>query len=508
MAKKIFSLLKKIKYKDKKNNNFNLINDNLEIPESINEVKKQLISTFNNSSDLVIREIKINNNDFGIVAFIDGLINKELVDSDIIRPLIEENEENNSKNINYIKDKVLNSCKINIKNNFSDCVNSILNGDTLIFIEGNKKGLSAELKGWEKRGIEEPPSNVVVRGPREGFTETLQVNTSMIRRKIKNTNLVFESMIVGERTNTDILICYIKDIANEEVINTVKERISRIDTDAILESGYIEEFIEDEHYSIFPTVGNTERPDVVAGKILEGRVAILCDGTPFVLTVPYLFVESLQTSEDYYTRYIYSIIIRFIRVLAVIITSMMPAYYVALLCFHQDIIPFRLLLSMTGSREGVPFSPFTEALLMVIVFELIREAGVRMPRQIGQAVSIVGAIVIGDAAVSAGIVSAPLIIVIATTAISSYIVTDLSNTLLIIRLSTMIAANIIGILGIVLVSMAYFIHMCSLKSFGVNYMEPFAPFNKNEMKDTFVRFPFWSMFKRPKSLVANSSNKA
>jgi spore germination protein KA len=246
----------------------------------------------------------------------------------------------------------------------------------------------------------------------------------------------------------------------------------------------------------------------VAAKVLEGRVAILCDGTPFVLTVPYLLVEAIQSSEDYYSRSVYSIMNRFIRLLALFITSFLPAYYVALVNFHQDIIPYKLLLTMTASREGIPFSALIEALIMVITFELLREAGVRMPRAIGQAVSIVGALVIGDAAVKAGLVSTPMVIVIAITAISSFIVTPLSSALLIVRIVSMLAANIIGILGVLFASIFFFISMCKTKSFGIDYLSPFTPLSGTDLKDTVVRFPLWAMLTRPKPLTWENSKNA
>lgn len=510
MSKIIKKIINKTKSKNEEfEKSYETVKDQL-ISNSIDEIKSLLKTTFNNSSDFVIREIRTRNNSRLIISYLDGLVNKELINRDIIKQLLDENKIS-SKNkgnelITYLTENILTSCDIGIISFFRECINSIINGETVIFIEGANKAIKTELKSWEKRGINEPSSNVVIRGPREGFTETMQDNITMVRRKIKNPNLVFESLTLGKQTNTNICICYIKGIVNDELINIVKNRINKIKIDAILESGYIEEFIQDSPYSIFSTVGNTERPDVVAGKILEGRIAILCDGTPFVLTAPYLFVESLQINEDYYNRYIYSIILRFLRILAVIITSLLPSFYIALLCFHQDVIPFSLLLSIAGARDGVPFSPFVETLLMLIVFELIKEAGVRMPRQIGQAVSIVGAIVIGDAAVKAGLVSAPLIIVVALTAICSYIVTDMSDTFLVIRFITMIAANIVGILGIVLVLIGIFIHMCSIKSFSIPYMWPFTPLNKEGMKDSLIRYPLFILNKRPKALTYKNSD--
>lgn len=514
MISKIF---KKIKYYNVINSDLNSSSDKRnrenskmdpvdEIPDKIENLINKLKCCFNNSSDFIMREIIIGKEKKQklLVAFIDGLTNMQLINADILRPLMIETKtfEIYGQNVvDLLKNQWLSSCEVKEILDLKQALDAILSGDTVIFADNEKRAIKVSLRGWDKRNIEEPTTDPVIRGPKEGFTETLRTNTALLRRKIKNTNLKFETVKVGEQTNTDVCICYIKGIANDEVINEVRDRISRIKTDAILESGYIEEFIQDSPLSIFPTVGNSEKPDIIAGKVLEGRVAVLCDGTPFVLTVPYLFVESIQSSEDYYSRAVYSILNRFIRALALFITTMLPAYYVALVNFHQDIIPYKLLLTMTASREGIPFPAIIEALIMVITFELLREAGVRMPRAIGQAVSIVGALVIGDAAVKAGLVSTPMVIVIALTAITSFIISSLADALLIIRIVTIFAANTIGILGIVLASSAFFISMCNKKSFGVNYLSPFTPLSGMDLKDTFVRFPLWAMLTRPKTLT-------
>ncbi len=508
--KRIFTYTKLKAINDNLNNEKKNNKKDNTIPKSINKTKDMLGDRFSECSDFVIRELFIGKDGSTqvIIAYIDGMVNRQLINSDILKPIMIESESINlsqsfkgKSTLNLFKEKLICSSAIQEVNDLDESISFILSGDTMIFMDECDSALKVSLRSWDKRSVEEPSTDAVIRGPREGFTETLRTNTTLLRRKIKNTNLKFETMKVGERTNTDICICYIKGIANNEVVKTVKERIGRIKTDAILESGYIEEFIQDSKLGLFPTVGNSEKPDIVAGKLLEGRVAILCDGTPFVLTVPYLFVEAIQSSEDYYTRSIYATMSRFVRLIAIVITIFLPAIYVALVTFHQDIIPYKLLLTMTAAREGIPFSALTEALIMVITFELLREAGIRMPRAIGQAVSIVGALVIGDAAVKAGLVSTPMVIVIALTAISSFIVSSIAGTLLFMRIVLMLAANIVGILGILLVSVAFFIHMCKLKSFGVNYLSPFTPLSSSDLKDTFVRVPLWAMFTRPKELT-------
>jgi spore germination protein KA len=317
-------------------------------------------------------------------------------------------------------------------------------------VDGVAEVLVLSTVGWEKRAIEEPPSEVVVRGPREGFTETLRTNTALLRRKIRNPNLTFEIMNIGKQTKTEVCIVYIRGIAYDSLVAELKRRLQRIKTDSILESGYIEEFIEDAPFSIFETVDYTERPDAIAGKVLEGRVAIIINGTPVVLTVPAIFLEFFQSPEDYYLRSYYSTLVRLVRYAAFAFSLLSPAIYVALVTFHQELLPTPLLISIAAAKEGVPFPAAFEAISMGLVFEILREAGIRQPRPIGQAVSIVGALVIGQAAVTAGFVSAPMVIVVALTAIASFVTPKLSDLTALLRILLTIMAGCLGAFGIMI----------------------------------------------------------
>ena len=478
-----------------------------QIPESTEAIKRLLQNEFEDCSDFVLREAVIGERGKlpFMVAYIDGLVNKDFVQSNILGPLMIEARQtelgenfNSKSSIDIIRKFLVTSGELNLTDDFQKTISGVLSGDTVIYIEGSHYAFVAGTKGWEARSVTQPETENVIRGPREGFVESLRINTALMRRKIKNPKLKFEPMILGEQTKTDVCICYIKGLVNEEILDTVRRRLSRIKTDAILESGYLEQFIEDSPFSLFPTVANSEKPDKVAGKLLEGRVAILCDGTPFVLTVPYLFIETIQTTEDYYSRTYFGSFTRWLRALALVISGTLPGFYVAILSFHADVIPFKLILSIASTREGVPITPLMEALFMGVVFELLREAGIRMPRAVGQAVNIVGALVVGDAAVQAGLVSPIMVIVVALTGITSFIVPSISDTLPVFRTLVIIAASILGFMGMLLMIMVFFIHMCSLRSFGVPYMSPFAPLSLTDLKDTLIRVPLWMMRTRPR----------
>ena len=364
---------------------------------------------------------------------------------------------------------------------------------------GKKPGFHLGLAKFEKRAIEIPAAERVIRGPREGFVEALGVNTSLIRRRIKSPDLKLISMEIGRYTKTKVVIAYIEGIADKTLIEEVNTRLKRIDIDGILESGMIEEFIEDNPYSPFPQVLATERPDVVTANLLEGRAAILVDGTPFSMVIPTTLYSLLQASEDYYARFIMATAVRWLRYLFVVISLLLPSLYVAVITYHHEMVPTTLLISMAASREQVPFPALVEALMMEVTFEALREAGLRLPQQVGSAVSIVGALVIGEAAVSAGIVSAPMVIVVSITGIASFTIPrfPLAFALRMLRFPMILLAGTLGLLGIMLGIITIVIHLCTLRSFGVPYLSPMAPMKTQDLKDVLIRAPWWRLKTRP-----------
>ncbi|MCK4260308.1 MAG: spore germination protein [Halanaerobiales bacterium] len=478
----------------------------IQIAKNLKTNLKNLKGVFGSSSDLNIREFDfgINNEIKAAVIFIDGLVEKTVVNENIMKPLMIEVRiadptflTDKGNLFTRIKKNILTFVELVEVNVFEEIVDGILSGETILLIDGYKDALKIGNRGWEARSIQEPQTEVVVRGPREGFIEALRTNTALIRRKIKSPNLIFESMKIGRVTKTDICIAYIHGIVNDKIVNELKIRLSRIDIDGILESGYIEQLIEDAPFSIFPTIGNSEKPDVVSAKLLEGRVAVITDGTPIVLTLPYIFVEALQSSEDYYSRLWLSTLIRWIRILALLTTIFLPGVYIAAQSYHPEMIPTALLISMAAAREGIPFPAFVEVFVLGLFFEVLREAGIRMPRAIGQAVSIVGALVLGEAAVNAGLVSNPVVMVTAIAGISGFVVPAHSDSVTIMRFICSILATISGLFGIMIGSIFMLIHLASLRSFGVPYLSPLAPSILSDLKDVAIRAPIWAMRKRP-----------
>ncbi|GAK42653.1 spore germination protein [Paenibacillus urinalis] len=467
---------------------------------SMNE--QQLRQSFSQCSDVVFRKIPLPNSQEILIVFIDGLVDTKMIDESILDPIILGSSKEGdaaSDPEQLILTQRIPSANMKKVVSFTEVEKGLLSGNAAILMDKMPSALMIDMKGGSGRSIEEPTSEGSIRGPREGFTETLRQNTAMVRRKIKSPKLKMESMVIGEYTQTDIVISYIEGIAKETVLQEVRSRLKDIQIDAILESGYIEEFIQDAPYSPFSTVQNTERPDTVAASLLEGRVAIFTDGTPFVLIVPFTFWAGVQAAEDFYNPYLYATATRIIRILFLLASLFLPSVFIAIVNFHPQMLPTSLALSFTQAREASPFPMVIEAFIMEGVFEGLREAGIRLPKAIGSAVSIVGALVIGQAAVQAGIISAPIVIVVAGTGIASFTAPryNVGYAFRMLRFPLLLCAGVFGLYGITIGTLAMLLHMVSLRSFGVPYMSPLAPVASVNMQDMIWRNPHWAMNKRP-----------
>lgn len=481
------------------------------LPNNLNMIKQKT----GKSSDVIIREIKLGGKaDINTaIVYIEGIVNNQAIQEYILQSMMKDNhkEEINQYNaMGLLSEDIMTVGNITSITNSDDLFCSLTAGDTLILVDGVNQALSASTAGGEKRSITESTTEMVVRGPKGAFTEALGTNTAMVRRIIKTPDLWMESLKVGRVTKTDVTFMYIHGIANDKVVNEVRQRLQKIDIDSILESGYIEQLIEDQTATPFPTVYNTERPDVVAGNLLEGRIAIFVDGTPFVLIAPAVFIQFFQSAEDYYARFDIATSIRLLRIFMFMISLIAPATYVAVTTFHQEMVPTTLIVAIAAQRESVPFPAFIEALLMELTFEILREAGIRLPKAIGSAVSIVGALVIGQAAVQASIVSPAMVIIVSITAIASFATPSFNMAISarLIRFLFMIGAATFGFYGIILCLLMMVVHLCSLRSFGIPYMSPFAPFTLVDNGDTVVRLPWWTLRQRPRLVTTNTVREA
>ncbi|MCB8816801.1 spore germination protein [Desulfosporosinus shakirovi] len=461
------------------------------------------------SSDVVFREFFLQGKDRipCMLAAVDGLVDKNLLDQFILTPLMVDlarHPELTQVTLSNVVDKTLQSLlpglEIKKISKMREAVDAILSGDSVIFFGNLTEAIVVGARGWANRGVAEPITESIVKGPREGFSETLRINTSLLRRKIKHPSLRIISLKLGDMTNTDLVITYIEKIASPDIVSEVLKRLSKIKMDAMLGNGYIEEMIEDNPYSPFPQISFTERPDVLAGKLLEGKVGIIVDGTPIVLVVPAILTQFLNVNEDYYQRAMVAILSRFVRYVGAFMAIVAPSVYIAVTTFHQEIIPTDLLMSISAGRQGVPFPALLEALTMTVVLEILQEAGLRLPKPIGQTIGIVGALIIGEAAVTAGLVSPLMVIIIGLTAVASYAVPtfDLSLAVRLIRFPLMILAGVLGFFGVTVGLYVILIHLLGLRSFGVPYTSPIAPLRiRALLQDTFVRAPWWALKRRP-----------
>ncbi len=430
--------------------------------------------------------------------YMDGMVNVELLNESIVRPLLMvERERTEDSLINYITKQVLFASEAKATGSVADILRAVLYGDTLLLVDGCDEAITVNTKGWRTRGITEPDDEKVLQGPREGFDEAALLNLAMIRRKLLTPDFCTELLRAGRRSDTIIFICYLDSLADKKTLAEVKKRIQSLDIDGILDSNYITEQIRDHPCSIFKTTGATERPDVVAARLLEGRIAIVVDGTPVVVTVPYLFSENFQSDEDYYLNYIISSVGRVLRYLCFFMSISIPAIFIAAATFHKELLPTSLALSVTQLRGGVPFPPFAECLLLIFIFEILKETGVRMPQSLGHALSIVGGLVVGQAAVEARIISAPMLIVVALSGISGLMVPRLKGAVFYLRLIFVILSALFGLYGYIAGVALMLIHIFDLSSFGTSYTVSLADAGLQSLKDTFWRAPWSKMRTRP-----------
>ena len=501
------------KRKNKETNGNHDINDysnqtkSYGLSNSLNANVKTLKDILSDDDTLIVRDIEnqTNRKIRGSLLFFDGMVNNEIINEFVIQPLVNNTEiQKDSYTIDDIKNKVLLTNDVEKTSDINKLTEAVYEGNAIFLVERFSEALIVSSQGWQSRAIEEPETERVMRGPREGFTESLSTNLTMVKRKLKTPDLKMKMRVLGKRSHTKICVCYIKGIANPKILNELNKRLDNIEFDAILDSGYIQEVIKDSPYTFFKTIGSTERPDIIAAKMLEGRIALFVDGSPVVLTVPHIFMEYFQSNDDYYINFYFSSFGRILRIIGFISTISIPALYVALTTYHQEIIPTPLLYSISASREGVPFPTIVEATLMLLIFELLREAGLRMPTFIGQAVSIVGALVIGTAAVDAKLVSAPMVIVVAFTGITGLIIPRLKGAVIFLRVIFLVLGCFLGLFGYTFGVAGLLIHLFELRSFGVPYMYKLMFLNpKEDLKDTVIRAPWWFLKYRPVLLTSN-----
>ena len=430
------------------------------------------------SDDVKIKEVKVGAR-HGRLFFSADVVDKSAIGELIMRPAARLKGRVTEKSLTaaFFSPETENTEEV------KDAAEKIVGGYCALVVDGIAKVFLFGLKKYDKRAIAEPPTSTVIKGPREGFVESLAVNVSLMRRKLKTPDLRFKYLSVGRFSKTEVALCYVNDVADEKLIDLLRRKIKSIDIDAVLDSSYVSKFLGERKTSLFKQIGNTEKPDILAAKILEGRIAILVDGSPIALTVPYLLVEDFQSPSDYYNSSYSATVARILRVFAVIISVYLPALYVAAQLFHLQLIPLSFLLTIVNSIKGIPLSPSFEMFFTLLIFEILNEASVRMPKYVGMVVSIVGGLVLGETAVNAGIISAPALMIIALSGICLYTVPELEQTFSVLRLIMLIIGGSFGAYGVLIASAILLIYLVSFENYGAPLLAPFSPLVVKDLKD-------------------------
>ena len=468
----------------------NLIDDTVTIREKAN-----------NSADLIIRELDVSNIKVNVIT-VEGMTNTLAVGRFILDPLdkFQELPNTTAEDIyNTLQKTSVVGGDLNTVGNIDDIYPLIMSGFAIILINGINTGIAIGVQGFPHRSVSEPSGEMNIRGSREGFIEPIRPNMSLLRRKVKSPDLCFEMIQIGEKGKTDVCIVYIQSVVSKKLLNEVRCRLSRVKVDMLLDSGYLQPFLESNSLNMFSDVGVTERPDSLAAKLSEGRIGIMVDGTPFALVLPFLFVENFHSLDDYSHKPYYSTFVRILKYCAFFITVFLPGLYVAIVNFHPQILPYEFLFNVMSAEVNTHLPIVLEALIIHLIYEIMREAGLRLPRPIGHAVSIVGALVIGEAAVNAGIIAAPMIMIVALTALSAFVISSLYESISVLKFVFILLGGIFGLYGIVLGMIVLLIQICALNNFGVPYFAPVSPFSYKGNRDVLIRASW-------KTLGKNSAN--
>lgn len=472
-------------------------------------LSEKIKSKYNEKSQIKTIELKAEKTQISIF-YIESIVDKKLFSSALFSPLQkflkDLKPQMKTKDIfKNLKDEVFSVLSVSECKAPTLLLQNILNGFVVVVVDEN--AMIVPLFNAEKRGIQEPPTSRVIKGPREGFVEDIYTNIGLVRKRLKTPNFQIVELSVGKQTQTNISVCYLKGIAKEEILNKIISKIKQIDIDGIIDSFYIESYLEDDRIKFFKRSGTTEKPDILCAKLLEGRVGILVDGSPVAITLPFVLFEDLQSSQDYFTIPAMATFARVMRLFGLIFALLAPGVYVALQSYNYRILPINFLISILSSIEGLSIPPLIEVLIVLFLFEVITEASLQMPNSLGMALSIIGALALGNTAVDAGIISPPSIVVVAISSVALYIIPDEIAETRLLRIVFTVMGGIIGLYGIVTSFMILVCYMSSIKSYGVPYFAPYAPSLKEDKKDGFIKHDIQDMLKRPVMFTAENKTR-
>lgn len=463
---------------------------------------KEIKTTLNESSDFAYRYYKNKEQTIGLI-FIKSIIDQSLLSSAIYYPL---QTYEGDFSINDIKDKIIKCADVK-EIEESEIVSEMLDGKVVLITNFSKIVIAVDLYKFPERVPSEPPTSPVLQGPREGFVEDIQTNITLIRRRLKTENLVLKTLKIGSQSQTKVIVTYLKGIANKNIVDEVVKKLKAIEIDGIIDSYYILTYLEKRPNSIFKQIGNAEKPDIVVSKMLEGKVAIIVDNSPIVLTVPFILIEDLQSANDYYTNHHYSSFVRVIRLLGLLIAMISPGFYLSLQIYHYNIIPLNFLITIADTTQGLPFTPFLEILFIFLLFQILYEVSLRLPSYLGLATSVVGALILGDTGVKAGLISPPGVIIVALSKIALYTIPEQSSQITLLQLIFIVLGGSLGLVGIV-TGLVYFVnYLNSIDSYQTPYLAPYSPRVPKDLKDALLTSNVIDMEERPRSFSPEKKEK-
>lgn len=471
-----------------------------ELKKNIEEIKTR----FGDSSELIIKEVIAQKQKCAIL-YILGLTDTTALSKFVITPLLETKLKPTIENTSK---EILSLCEIEAESSKDKVISALLKGKGIMFIDGYSEALILGIDKFKERAVNEPPTSTVLKGPRAGFVESLKTNLSILRKILTTPDLRTISYDIGNTIQTSVTIVYINGLADNKIVEAIKKKISSVQIDGVLDSYYITQVLEERKNSMFKQIGNSEKPDVIAAKLLEGRIGVIVDGSPMVLTVPFIYLEDIQSSDDYYSNNSRASFVRWIRLIAIFISTLTPALYIAIILHHYKAIPLKFLITIINTTKGLPLTPFVEILFVLLLFEILYEASLRMPKYLGLALSIVGALILGDTAVKAGLISPPAVMIVAISGLSIYCVPDQAPQLYLLRLLFTFAGGALGFFGITALMIFLLMYLSDFDSYGGAYFAPIAPLVKNDLKDSLIRSNITKMNTLPRSINKKNKNKS
>ena len=478
----------------------------MKLTQDLNSNTSSVLMGFDNSKDIVVKSFMVVNLMCSVI-YLKGMADVKQLTDFVIKPMQNVQKLPPKNVVLHIVNNVINFPEINSETTVQNLISEIAKGKVVLLFNNHKTGYVLELDSPKERSLSEPPTSAVLKGPREGFNENLKTNIAVVRKIFSTNKLKTEMITVGKYTTTQVCVMYLKDIADKTIVRQIINKLNKIDIDGVIDSYYVLEFLKPRHSSMFKQVGNTEKPDIACAKMLEGRIVVLVDGSPLAITLPFALLEDFQAADDYYNISAHATFVRFLRLVSCFITMLLPGLYIAMQIYHYKALPLKFLITIINSTQGLPLTPVTEILFVLVLFEILYEASLRMPEYLGIALSVVGALILGDTAVKAGLISPPAVMIVALSGITLYTIPDQAQQLSILRFMFTVAGSTLGFYGIIILSIFFILYLNDFDNYKVPYLSPFSPYIKSDIKDSLIKQPLTKMVVRPKMFDSKNARR-